>query len=463
MAVRGGVWGVLLAVSVVVLGGCATGHAGAGWTGEEDAFQEVQEASGLERAWHHPVGEALTVEGARALLEHLTTAPAAARNHAPRRVLAWLLGEVLSAGEPVVYAEVRWRAERFDFLVWLRPDGTWVEALTGQALQHAGAPRLVAGEWRVGALRVGDFYFARGGVFYPVTEALRRADGPPVAELGLGRDPLNAALDGAQGAVEELVVGLAECIREPIRTVEGLARLPGTVARLVAGSPEYFARYGALPREEQIREAARLSTHVLMVVGSAEVTAGRLGGWGAELTLTARGELAWSMGVEARGAVVGTRALSVVHMATRGGGPPGAPRRPAASPGPGKWTYKKPTTESVQARDYQEQIAGRPSWYVYMVEDVEFDGFNGVALLEAKGASYKHFLTKRGEAQPWFEAGDGLRGLMEQAERQSRIAELLKRPVIWHVAEAEFAVFLRKTFREMGWDNITVRHTPPTR
>jgi hypothetical protein len=52
---------------------------------------------------------------------------------------------------------------------------------------------------------------------------------------------------------------------------------------------------------------------------------------------------------------------------------------------------------------------------------------------------------------------------MEQAKRQNNAARTLKLSVIWHVAEAEFANFLRKVFKEEGLDNITVRHTPSTR
>jgi len=97
-----------------------------------------------------------------------------------------------------------------------------------------------------------------------------------------------------------------------------------------------------------------------------------------------------------------------------------------------------------------------------MIGKVEFDGFNGKELLEAKGASYKNFLKKDGSAQPWFEAGKGFQGLMEQAEKQSQLARTLKLPLVWHVAEAEFAKFLRKVFDDNGLDNIDVRHTPPT-
>jgi len=440
-----------------------------------DFFQGVQEASGLGEQAQHPAGAALYLEQARQLLGRLAKTPVTQRSLAPRRALCWLLGEVLEGGERVEYADLKWRAERFGFLVLVRPDGYLVTALTGAPLQRLGPLELVEGEWKVGRLVVGGFYRSHGGVLYPVTEALLRADSPPLGELGLGRDPLNAALDGAQDAMAEMVLALAHSIRHPIQTLEDLAQLPTTVAHLIASSPEYFARYGAMSREDQIREAARLSTHVLMLLGGAKATVGRLGGLGAELpvlSLTAEGELVLGGAVVAAGttATVGMdlAALSILHMAGKGQGNTSGARGkadPKTAPvqGPGRWTYKKPTTESKQALDYQEQVTGRPAWYVYMVGTVEFDGFNGKALLEAKGGSYKHFLTKGGKAQPWFEAGKGFKGLLEQAERQSKVARTLNVPVVWHVAEAEFASFLRALFEKNGWDNITVHATPAAR
>jgi hypothetical protein len=394
-------------------------------------------------------------------------------------VLHWLLGEVLEGGERVEYADLRWRAERFWLLVLVRPDGYLVAALTGAPLQRLGPLELVAGEWKVASLTVGAFYFSHAGVFYPVTEALRRADSQPLAELGLGRDPLNAALDGAELAMAEMALALAHCVLHPIRTVADLGQLPTTVARLIASSPEYFARYGAMSLEDQIREAARLSTHVLMMLGGAEAAVGSIGGLGAELpvlSLTARGELVLGRAVVAGSTTstsvfVDVGALSVLHMAGSGQGNTGgkggkvgkSPRPAAARGGPGKWTYKKPTTESKQALDYQEQVSGRPAWYVYMVGSVEFDGFNGTALLEAKAGSYKHFLRNDGSLQPWFEHGKGFQGLLEQARRQSELARALKVPVEWHVAEVEFANFLRKLFTSNGWENLEVVPTPPAR
>ena len=316
----------------------------------------------------------------------------------------------------------------------------------------------------MGRLVVGDFYCSRGGVLYPVNAVLGRVDTPPWGEVGLGRDWLNAALDGTQEAVGEMAGALALTVVHPIRAAEDLVRLPRTVALLLATSPEYFARYGALPLEAQLREAARLSTHVVMLVGGSEAAAGRLGALGAEaLSLTAEGELVLGRAVAA-GAVrapwgAGAGALSVVHMAS---GPVGGSLA-TTSPGPGRWVHKTPTTESEAARDYQEQVTGQPAWRVYAVDGVEFDGFTGGELLEAKGPSYKHFLEKDGTAKPWFTDGDGLRSLVDQARNQWRVAEKSNVPLVWHVAELEFVHFLRKTFQRQGLKSITVRHTPPTR
>ena len=49
---------------------------------------------------------------------------------------------------------------------------------------------------------------------------------------------------------------------------------------------------------------------------------------------------------------------------------------------------------------------------------------------------------------------------MEQAKRQSNLAERLKLPLVWHVAEEEFARFLRQLFVDEQLTNIDVRHTP---
>ncbi|EPX61287.1 hypothetical protein D187_001070 [Cystobacter fuscus DSM 2262] len=457
----------------------ATGGSGELPDDTADPFQVVQQASGLGEEARHPAGAALYQEQARQLLAQLLRTPVTYRSFAPRRVLCWLLGEVLAGGERVEYADLKWRTERFWLLVMVRPDGYLATTLTGTPLQRLGQLQLVEGEWRVGNLAVGDFYFSRGGVFYPVNEALRRVDSPPLAELGLGKDWLNAALDGAQVALGEMVVAMAHSLLHPIRTVEDLGQLPTTVASLIASSPEYFARYGAMSREDQIREAARLSTHVLMLLGGAEATLGRMGGLGAELpalSLTARGELVLGGGAAVAGSTVSTTGgmalgdLSLLHMAGKkqgstGGasGNKGKAAQTTTAKGPGKWTYKKPTTQSKNSLDYQEQITGRPAWWVYMIGKLEFDGIRGTELLEAKGPGYCSFFNPDGTPKYWYVNSGKFKQMMEQAERQSKAARQLGLSLIWHVADAKVTKFLREIFEDRGWNNITVHHTPPAR
>ncbi|WNG63103.1 hypothetical protein F0U59_45510 [Archangium gephyra] len=442
-----------------------------------DLFQVVQEASGLGEEERHPAGAALYLEQAHQLLGRLAKTPVTQRNFAPRRALSWLLREVLEGGERVDYADLRWRAERFERLVLVRPDGYLVAALDGTPLQRRGPLELVDGEWWVGRLVVGSFYFSHGGVFYPVTEALRREDSTPLAELGLGRDPLNAALDGAQEALAEMTLALAQSILHPIRTMEDLGQLPTTVAYLMATSPEYFARYGAMSREDQIREAARLSTHLVLMLGGARATVGRMGGLGADLpalSLTARGELVLGEAVVAGSAgTVGVDlgAFSILHMAGKGrgnrtggaSGKAGKASQTAPARGPGRWTYKKPTNESKRSQDYQEQVTGRPAWWVYMIGDLEFDGIKLGELLEAKGPGYCSFFNADGTPKSWYKKSGKFDEMMEQARKQSEAALQLGLPLAWHVADAKVAEFLRQEFTRKKWNNTTVHHTPAAR
>ncbi len=445
------------------------GTGGSGWFEEEkeDAFQVVQEESGLEEGARLPVGATLSPRRARALWEWQGRTPVTARSFAPRLVLSWMLREALEGGEPVAYPELLRRAERFGPLVVVRPDGYLVAAPSGRPLQSQGKVRLEEGEFKVGRLVVGAFYYSSFGVLYPVDESLGRMETEPWAELGLERDWLNAALDGAESALGEMVLALAESIHHPIRTVEGLEQLPETVKQLIASSPEYFQRYGAMSLRDQIREAARLSTHLLMMYGNAAGTAGtvgRIGALGAEvpvLVLTAEGELAMMAVSVSAGAVTttlgaGAGAVSILHMAAAGSGgglpPPG---------GPGQWVHKTPTTKSQDALDYQEQVTGRPASQVYMIGTVEFDGFTGLELQEAKGSNYIKFFNKDGTPRYWYEKSGKFDELIDQAKAQSRTAERLKLPLIWHVADAEVVKYLRVIFRRNGNLNIDVRHTPP--
>jgi hypothetical protein len=200
-----------------------------------------------------------------------------------------------------------------------------------------------------------------------------------------------------------------------------------------------------------------------------------MGGLGAEaLSLSAGGELVLGAVAVTEGMALGAvgpglGALSIVHMEGNGPGAPGGggnqTKRPPPVPArePGRWMYKKPTTRSDGALDYQEQVTGRPAWWVYMIGEVEFDGIRGAELLEAKGPGYCAFFNADGTPKYWYVNSGKFDQLMEQADTQSKLAHQLGVSLTWHVADAKVAQFLRKVFKDKEWNNITVRHTPPAR
>jgi hypothetical protein len=226
----------------------------------------------------------------------------------------------------VSYTQVLERVRALRLLVVMRPDGYLAGALHGKPLQRMGRLEVREGRLMAGRFEVGAFYWDKGGVFYTVDSAASRP-GLMMGELGLERDWVNAALDGAGDAVGEVAEALGQLLTSPVRSVKGLAQLPSAVAALIASSPEYFARYSAQPLEEQIREAARLSTHLLMLYGSAGGTATRLGTAGARLpvlSLTAEGALALEQVVVPVGttaAALGTGAGAVYVLTSAGSGP----------------------------------------------------------------------------------------------------------------------------------------------
>ncbi|NMO23481.1 hypothetical protein HG543_52800 [Pyxidicoccus fallax] len=143
-----------------------------------------------------------------------------------------------------------------------------------------------------------------------------------------------------------------------------------------------------------------------------------------------------------------------------GGGGGGGSAKPPTAQGPGKWVSKKPAG-SAESQRYQQQVTGRPASEVYMVNDVEYDGFSPhQVLLEAKGEQYQQFFDADGIPLPWFARGEGFKGLMEQARRQSQLAERLGLPLEWHVAEAHTTLAFEQLFKQAGLKNIQVVHVP---
>ncbi len=345
---------------------------------EADEFQVLLRHTGLPEAVHLTKGQAFTSERAQRLWRGLVDSPATLHTFAPRTVLARLLREALSSGQPVSYAELLARTRRFRQLVVVRPDGYAATALTGKPLAHLGRPTLLGGELYVQGLRVGAFHFDNGGVFYAVNEALQPL-GSPVGELPLGRDPATAALLGAEDALAEMVLGLAALLTEPVRTLAGLAQLPSSVAALIASSPEYFAHYGAMNLEDQVREAARLATHVLTLYGGAAATGPRLA---AAARVPVLGVSAWgalvvqeiAVPAGAMTVVVGAGAVSASVVLMAQGSPPasGSGERASWPPppeGPGEWTQpEKPEHMSPDAQHYQTQVTGAPEGWVYLLK-----------------------------------------------------------------------------------------------
>jgi hypothetical protein len=434
---------------------------------EADDFQGLLRHTGLPESVHPPPGQPLTSEKAHALWRGLVESPATPRTFAPRTALARLLREALATGQPVTYAELLARTERFRLLVLVRPDGYCAVALTGKPVARLGRPTLHQGELYVQGLRVGSFYFDEGGVYFDVDEALRKREEPPLAERPLGRDPATSALLGAEDAFTEMARGLATFFTQPVRSLEGLAQLPSTVAGLISTSPEYFSRYGAMNLEDQIREASRLATHVLTLQGGAATVGPRVASASRlpVLTVSARGSLAvheLTVPAGAMTAVVGAGAASVsIVLMSQSNGPTGGTLSWPPSPsGPGQWVQKAENMPTESLR-YQSHLTGAPAGWVYRVRTgpgprdfVDFDGFKDGVLLEAKGPGYKALLEKM-HGKKWFK---GLDEMLEQAERQLRAAN--GTPIQWHFAEREVADIVRKLLQENEFDTIKVVHTP---
>jgi hypothetical protein len=422
-------------------------------------------------------GGRLTREEAARLLEALAGAEVKLRDFGPARMAAHLLAEVVEGEGAVTRARLHERMRRYGALHVLRPDGYLVRVATGEAVQQVGEVVLEGGVLKAEGLEVGPFYRAlEDGWLHPVRGTLEvDVDAPPAWPYQPQEGLVVHAVLGVGDSVVDVVRGLVTLVLEPVETLEGLAQLPSAVRALVEHSPEYWEAYRALPRAEQVRQASRLLAGVVLTCGTAGVggakaasVGGKLGRLGVPvLSLTGEGTLAVRVvavpagrGVTAVGE--GAGAFYVVHMAGRGagaGGGGGGAKSPVGK-GPGKWVKKKPTG-SEEAQRYQQQVTGRPAAEVYMVEGVEYDGFSarGV-LLEAKGERYQQFFDVDGFPLSWFERGDGFKGLMKQAESQSKLAERLGVPLEWHVAEEPTAEALRKLFDREGFKNIRVIHIP---
>ncbi len=250
---------------------------------EQDTCTLLQKSAQVDEDVRLVTSRPLQPQQALALWSWLAREPLSLRTFAPRTALAWLLRHALAQGRQLPASELRPLCERFLALVVMRPDGYLAAASTGQPSQRMGDVALRDGALVAGNFVVGRFYLSRGGVLYSLDDELRLSSDIPLDELGLEKDLVNTALDGAEEAFAETALALAASVMDVEGTVEGLRRLPTTVATLIESSPEYFARYGDRPLREQVREASRLSTHLLMLAGGAAGTGVRMAGAGVRL------------------------------------------------------------------------------------------------------------------------------------------------------------------------------------
>ena len=132
------------------------------------------------------------------------------------------------------------------------------------------------------------------------------------------------------------------------------------------------------------------------------------------------------------------------------------PRPGRSEGGPGLWGRGK-NYGSARAQRYEEQVTGVTVDRSYYVNGVEFDGYDGTHLLDAKGERYSIFIQSG-----WAPYEPG--GLVETAARQADAARPTNTPIQWYVAEKETYQTL-KDLKDLGEfpEEIEIFHHPPNR
>ena len=235
------------------------------------AFENLLISAGLEDVDELPVHHnPFTPEDAVEVLGRLMEAPVTLRAFPPRMAAGFLLREVLARGE-VSREELVRRVARFarEQVAVLRPDGYLAWALDGTTQQKVAPVEWKDGAFRAGHFELGRFYSGRRGVFRHTDAQLRSVEGPPLAEVYDDADVINRSLDGAEDAFGELYHALGQLLSRPTDSLAGLRHLPAGLVALIASSPDYWERFQNMTRGEQIREAARLTTNVIMLWGTA--------------------------------------------------------------------------------------------------------------------------------------------------------------------------------------------------
>ena len=148
------------------------------------------------------------------------------------------------------------------------------------------------------------------------------------------------------------------------------------------------------------------------------------------------------------------------------------PRPGRSDGGPGLWGKGK-NYGSARSQLYEEQVTRVPIEQSYIVNGVEFDGFDGFALIDAKGPGYANPIKGDWSNEPKStyktdpETGEVKRvkkGLLQMGKDQVKAVRATgtDTPIQWHIAEKETfdELFNRQKSGEFPAE-IELFHTPP--
>ena len=108
---------------------------------------------------------------------------------------------------------------------------------------------------------------------------------------------------------------------------------------------------------------------------------------------------------------------------------------------------------------YEEQVTRVPIEHSYIVNGVEFDGYDGFALIDAKGPGYANPIKGGWSAEP-----EGKYGLLNTAQRQVKAVRATgtNTPIQWHIAEKEtFNELWKRQMDNEFPSEIELIYTPP--
>ena len=147
------------------------------------------------------------------------------------------------------------------------------------------------------------------------------------------------------------------------------------------------------------------------------------------------------------------------------------PRPGRSEGGPGLWGRGK-NYGSARAQRYEEQVTGVPIKHSYIVNGTEFDGYDGFALIDAKGPGYDPLIKGHWSREPKStyktdpvtgEVKRVKKGLIDKAKDQVKAVRATgtNTPIQWHIAEKDTLdeLFNRQKSGEFPAE-IELIHTP---